>query len=544
VSGEGGVIVRRAGRLTRGAALALTALVAVAAGALPARSVAAPASAARAPASAARAAASAQATTCAGRRPIVVRGRGDVQVFAIQFKQEVDAVATYASIASYVNCYFRRYVAPYRDRRLPGLVVFNELTSILFGAEGSEGAPARAFAATPAATKVGNATNEPLGALGGAIGLVAATHARQLAYYEQRFPQAPQSLARVFLALTDTYVRAIWDSFAAAARRYRVTVVVGAPLPILDGETACAANHYRGWVACPGWTPSSAPLDVAALEDPDLAGQVHSVYVALTPQVENVALVFGPGGQLIDLQPKVNLTPIEIEIGWTPAPIGTVHAIRLPGAPRVRMGVAISLDAFEHTPSSNPCASAADYVGCLAVQRVNLLLQPEFNDGTPQCASWSTYSAACGPPSWQSLGWMLSSWYDVTHFRSFRYAVNPFMVGNLYDLTGDGQTAIFARSDRRARRGSYVGDDHPISLYPDPADLTPYDGPQPGFLALVPWVIDGRVRYDPSLPAGDPRSLESCENGLVSGSGVSSGPCRENAYLVTAIVAKLRLGRR
>jgi predicted amidohydrolase len=480
---------------------------------------------------------------CAGRPELVVHGKGDVQVFAMQFKQSVDAVASYASIARYINCYFRRYVAPYRDKHVPGLVVFNELTSILFGLEGQAGALARAFAATPAATVIGHTTNEPLGALGGAIGLAAVTHLPQISYYEARFPQTRPSLSSVFLAITDTYVRAIWNSFAADARRYGVTVVVGAPLPILDSRSACSANHYPGWIACPGWTTSSSPATVATLGEPGAVGNPHRVYVARTPNVENVALVFGPSGKLINLQPKVNLTSIEQELGFTPAPISTVHPIALPGAPGVRIGIAISLDAFQHTPSATACKSDSDFVGCLALKHVNLLLQPEFNDGTPQCASWSTYSTACGAPAWQQLGWMLSSWYDVRHFASFRYAVNPFMVGNLYDLTGDGQSAIFARDDRRAHDGAYVGDDDPASLYPDPAYLAPYDGLKPGFLAAVPWLISSRVRDNPKLAAGSPGSLESCENGLVPGSNIRSGPCAENAYLPTAITALLQLPR-
>src|SRR5579875_1126550 len=365
---------------------------------------------------------------CPGRAPVRVPGRGDVQVFAIQFAQSIPAVASYASIDAYVGCYFRRYVAPYRDRRLPGLVVFNELSAISFGAEGSEGAPARAFAATPAAAAAGQATNEPLGALGGAIGLVAATHQRQLGYYALRFPAGTQSLARVFLALTDTYVRSIWGSFAADARRYRVSLIVGAPLPTLNGSAACAAAGYRGWSACPGWRSTSSPLAVAALSDPDL-GHVRSVYAADTPQVENVALVFSPAGRLVAIQPKVNLTAIEQEIGFTPAPIFTAQAIPLPGASRVRLGIAISLDAFEHAAASAPCQSAGDYVGCLAARGANLLVQPEFNDGTPHCPSWSSFESACGEPVWQPLDWMLSSWWDVRHFRAFRYAINPFMVG-------------------------------------------------------------------------------------------------------------------
>ena len=483
-------------------------------------------------------AARASTSACAGTPETVVRGKGDVQVFAVQFKQSVAAMSTYASIDSYVGCYFRRYVAPYRDRRVPGLVVFNELTALTFALEGSAGEPARLFDTTPPATLIGNKTNEPLGALGGAIGLIAATHLPQIAYYTARFPDDRLSLARVFLAVSDTYIRAIWNSFAVDARRYDVTVVVGAPLPILNGLGACAANHYPGWVACPGWTTSTSRTTIAVLAT---AAGTRSVYVAQTPNVENVALVFGPNGALVNLQPKVNLTAIEQEIGFTPAPMSTVHAIPLHGAPGVHMGVAISLDAFQHTHSAKPCAAASDFVGCLASEHVNLLLQPEFNDGTPQCASWSTYSSACGAPAWQQLGWMLSSWYDVRHFASFDYAINPFMVGNLYDLAADGQSAIFARNDPRARAGSYVGDHDPISLYPDPSYLAAYDGLKSGFLALTPWLSNSRVRDDTALAAGDPGSLESCENGLVPGSGVSTAPCAENGYRPTAITAMLRL---
>jgi len=502
---------------------------------------------------------------CPGRPPVLVPGHGRLQVFAMQYLDDIPAMASYPSIARYVDCYFRRYVAPYRDPAVPGLVVFNELTSLAFGVEGSLGLPARAFATTPAATAPGQRTGQPLGALGGAIGLVAATHLRQLAYYAATFPGATSAEAlgdvstvaaggvrvpadRVFLALTDTYVRAIWDSFAAAARRYRVAVVVGAVLPVLNGTAACAGNGYRGWVACPGWRSSTSPTDLAALADPDLLPGESRVDVAVTPNVENVALVFGPDGRLDDLQPKVNLTPIELEIGWSEAPPTTLHAIALRDAagrtvPGVRLGIAISLDAFEHADRPHPCTDRGSVVACLAAQGVNVLLQPEFNDGTPECASWSDYSTACGPPVWQQLGWMLSSFYDVESGRypSLRYAVNPFMVGNLYDLTGDGQSAIFARDDPRATSAAYVGDLRPVDRYPDPVGLAALEGPQPGFLAVAPWVLAGRVRDDPALAPGDPRSLESCEDGLVPGSGVHTGTCRENGYLVTALVAELRL---
>ncbi|HUY65096.1 MAG TPA: hypothetical protein VMV14_11355, partial [Acidimicrobiales bacterium] len=434
-------------------------------------------------------------------------------------------------------------------------------------------------------------------------GLVAANYGRPLAWYAAKYPVALESAAQhavsvtaaggtavpasfLFLALTDTYVRAFIDTFSALARRYHVTVVAGAVMPVLESAAACSANGYPGWTSCPGWRLTTKPGAVAALADPDLSlayatGRVRGVYEAVTPSVSNAAFVFAPDGTLYGVQPKVNLTALESELGWQPAPPSTITTFpQYVGAPEsatvpgVRLGIAISLDAFEHGDAPRPCTDASSYVACLSEQGATVLLQPEFNDGTAPCASWSTYSVSCSnPPAWQQLGWMLSSWYDVEAttargsplYPSFHYAVNSFMVGNLYDLTGDGQSAIFSRADTRAQASDYVGDGNG-ALYQAPGAFTPYadptssddgsstldplslaqlEGPRPGFLALTPWVLGAGgpapdVRYDPALAAGDPGSLQSCTDGLVAGSGVSSGPCSENAYRATAVLADLR----
>lgn len=524
------------------------------------------------------------AQACNLPAPTVVRGAGRVQVVAVQYKQSVAAMTSYGSIARDLDCYFATYAAPYRRPGRPQLVVFNELTGLSFGLTGSRGVLARAFSATPIGTLPGQLLNQPLGALAGAVGLIGAAYAGPLAFYAARDPGAyasalihdVQVLASggvavpasfVFLAATDTYVRAFVQTFSALARRYHTTVVAGAVLPVLTTRSACAANGYSGWVACPGWRATFDPATVGALSDPDLGDSGRPVYEAVTPAVTNAAFFFDPAGRLYDVQPKVNLTPVEQELGWEPAPPSTIHAVAFHDARgrRVRgvsLGVAISLDAFEHAATAQPCADPHAYVACLASERVNVLLQPEFNDGTAECASWADFQAPCRTtPTWQPLEWMFSSWYDVEArgsdglfvYPSFRYAVNPFMVGNLYDITGDGQTAIFARSDPRRTNGSYAGDAvagrdpnavDSLSSPLAPRSLAALDGPQAGFLAVLPWVLGGvRPRDNPALAAGDPRSLESCTDGLVGGSGVHSGLCTENGYSPGAIVANLRLGR-
>jgi hypothetical protein len=203
---------------------------------------------------------------------------------------------------------------------------------------------------------------------------------------------------------------------------------------------------------------------------------------------------------------------------------------------------------------------------CLDSKGVNLLLQPEFNDGTQQCMSWTDFTENCGTPqaSWQPLAWMPSAWFAVQGrradgryvFHNFRYAVNPFLTGNLFDVAGDGQTAIFSRSDSRAAAYWYAGDSDG-ALYANPGQYTDraddpsfskFEGRQPGFLALAPWIIpEGsdaslyRVR-SPALSPGDAGSLQSCEKGLAPGSGISqaqSSRCYENGYLSGALIADL-----
>ena len=499
----------------------------------------------------------------------VLTAKGQVRVFAMQHIQELSRAATYASIYADLDCDLRRSVDSWRANDRPNIVVYNELNGIMYGAEGSRGALARQ--ASSGATLLGQLTGQ---AGAGGIGAVAPFYTPQLAYYSEKFgpPQSSNAtVERLFTAITDTMVRSVVENGSKLASAHHVYVVLGAPLPIVEG--AACAGAYAHWRACPGWHRSTAPQDIAALEDPDLAPASY-VYVADTQNIDNVELVFAPDGTLYDLQPKVNLTPIELSpLGWHQASPSTIHAIGLHGADavhsaRIRMGIAISLDAFEESlvSSGDPCADPLAYMQCLDSKGVNVVLQPEFNDGTKQCMSWTDFTEACGTPqaSWQPLSWMASSWYAVQGrkadgsfaFHNFQYAVDPFLVGNLFDVSGDGQSAIFARDDPRATRYWYSGDSSGAlyaraGAYTDRADdshFARYEGAQPGFLALMPWKIrEGtpasiyRVRA-PGLPPGDRGSLQSCEKGLAPGSGVTatqSPLCSENDYIAGALVADL-----
>ncbi|GGL10013.1 nitrilase-related carbon-nitrogen hydrolase [Deinococcus radiotolerans] len=173
----------------------------------------------------------------------------------------------------------------------------------------------------------------------------------------------------------------------------------------------------------------------------------------------NQTVLLDPNGDLIGVTDKVHLTPDE-EAGGVDLTPGALGDLRVFPTPAGDLGVAISLDAFR-----------ADVIGTLAAQGCTVLLQPDAN-GAP----WTAKEGL--PPDPANLrdqpeAWLESSW-QVTAQRQIPYAVNPMVVGNLLDLTFDGQSAITGPAEEAPAPRSYV--------------LT---APRPGFLALAPWVTSG-----------------------------------------------------
>lgn len=176
--------------------------------------------------------------------------------------------------------------------------------------------------------------------------------------------------------------------------------------------------------------------------------------------LHNETVILDPRGELIGVADKVHLTPAEEAGGvdLTPGPLGELRVFPTPVGD---LGVGISLDAFR-----------ADVIGRLEEQGCTVLLQPDAN-GAP----WTALEGLPPDPQDvrdQPLAWLESSWQATTTGRSIRYAVNPMVVGNLLDLTFDGQSAITGRLEDASELRSYA--------------LTP---PRPGFLGLLPWVEEG-----------------------------------------------------
>ena len=436
------------------------------------------------------------------------------RIFAIQFKQDLHNVTTYARFRTKIQCLLREYVLPYLARGRPNVVVFNEDVGLMTLGIGTRGAAARAAFGRPGGPSC-EQEGEPCATLA-ALGAVTGAYSPQIAAYETRFGGAIRSPVAAFVGATDTTVRAFIQTFSEFARRYHIYMVGSTDLP--------------------PFTESHSPADIAIFHDPDYP-RPPFVYVATGPKVYNHVFMWGPhdvrhsGPQVlrnvVASNLKVPLTPLEQEIGFSPGPshgraaVANLRPYQLPGS-RARIGFATSLPAFEYghlRPGVNPCSNTAVYyMPCLNRLGANLVLQDEANPGR-----W-TGPDGSSAEKWQPLSWMLSTYRTVSDPAvRFDYNVTAMMVGNLADLPFDGQTAITQRGLTGA--GCHYVGDRVFIPGQDLASLRRYVGSQPDFLAVAPWVVSDRSR----------QRLRSIGAQLAPGSGSRI----EDDYVETAIVADL-----
>lgn len=524
-------------------------------------------------------------TRASNRAPAtgVADDAGDIRVYAIQYKQEVRSVESYETFRHKIDCLVRDFVRFPRDRyghllppETPTIVAFNEDIGLATLATGTRGAAARAFAT------YGPKDPQSIPGAIGSFATLAASYQPAVAWYASKEPETnPQRL--ILAAATDTFARGFMRTFSDLARTYGVYVV--------------ASNNQAEF------SETSDPAAVAALHDPDLSaeyasGRLRTVYEAVDDDarpesvgvgrggidVYNQAWMWAPtpgttdyararferfnGGPLSAGDPRANvvavtrktpLTSIEQQVldlsddfDLSPANTGPfcLASVDDPGC-RARIGFGISLPAFQWGSAfgvpfgGDPCAKPATWMRCLDARGVTLFLQPEANSGM-----WAEY-IDCGwkPCAFQSLSWLDSAWRAVADptVRNIRYAITPFMVGNLVDLTFDGQSSIFercvARDDGADTCDGNVPRTHAGASYfedcgartercDDPA-LKPYSGHKSETIAMVPWVID---ECPPCLgPIADRERLAARSRAMQAGTG---SPV-ENDYLETAIWADL-----
>ena len=150
------------------------------------------------------------------------------------------------------------------------------------------------------------------------------------------------------------------------------------------------------------------------------------------PSAYNTSYLFGPDGRVLGSQKKVHLVEMEGQgyLDLTPAPLDSVTVVPTPLG---RVGIAICLDAFHD-----------DVLQRLREQGVQILVQPSANP-----LAWD---------EWQRDDWVRGSWQAVLEGRGRpQYALNPTMVGSLFDLAFEGQSGIFTAYPALGRDAGYAG---------------------------------------------------------------------------------------
>ena len=430
--------------------------------------------------------------------------RGDLRVFGIQYKQDVRNVVSYAAFRTAMRCQVQEMVVPHLKRGRPALVVFDEDIGLMTVATGTRGAAVRAQAGTPLRAPLGD---QVPAAAASALGQLNAAYAPQVAAYQALLgPVDPRK--QVLLAATDTFVRAFSLTFSDIARDFGVYVV--------------ASNNMATY------RETHDPAEVALFGDPEVDD--GRAFVATSGRVPNATFLWGPrdvhpsapagAKNLLFRNEKVPLTESEktllaLDEGPSSGASGIANARGWVVAGH-RLGFGTSLPAFawgypfgKRPAGFRPCADlVTTYASCMDAQGVDVLVQAEANNGR--------WAGTGGQGYWQPLEWMGSAWRAVADpTLRIRYAVNPFMTGNLLDMPFDGQSAILARA-AHARPTTYVG-----NLLPERLE----SGRKREFLVLTPW-----VRGD-----GPRAELTATSARLAPG----SGDPLENDYLQTAIYADL-----
>jgi hypothetical protein len=437
-----------------------------------------------------------------------------VRVFGVGYKQRLaDAVtyqtfrdkmfalmdATYPGRAALVQAGLddvASHIQPADPAAPAGVLVnFPEDAGLIAGLIGSRGAMARAQPTSATA----------IVSLAGAYGALVTHYTAQ---FGNRHP-----VSDVFVAATDTFYRAFYETYRDLAMTYGVHVTASADIaPARRVEEA-----------------DDAAL-VALLRDPDEPGRTYA-YEATSPVVRNVVFIFAPDGEILVPQPDGSTLrspsetggvilpsiskayPTELELtllGLTPTAMREMDVVDTPVG---RIGVVISKDAW-----------MIDVNDRFEAKNAQLLLQSEaFQEWGFQAGEW-----------WPDI-FKEGGFGNLQKNPSFLFNIAPSLTGHLFEITFDGQTTILQKKTKT--------DPGPLSS----TNAWIGQNADSGFLRMGPWIVDDPGIASPALTLAARRSqLTATGVNLLPGSGVpcatdlTAGAC-ENGYREAVIHADVVL---
>lgn len=209
---------------------------------------------------------------------------------------------------------------------------------------------------------------------------------------------------------------------------------------LLWGNTGSVLYHLAAYGASPTralFLAKSAETERIYLSSFAAAAREYGAWIAAgsavmrwgeTSRLYNTAPLITPTGQIIFRQHKVNLVEMEGKKGLDldGAPLNYISVVHSPFGD---LGVAVCLDAFD--------LQIRKRLQGLGAQ---ILIQPSANN-----LPWE---------DWQERDWQRSGYQAVCEKGEFALAVNPMLVGKLWDLSFAGRSSIITRQGYGARAES------------------------------------------------------------------------------------------
>ena len=349
------------------------------------------------------------------------------------------------------------------------------------------------------------------GSLVGAVATLFTSYAPQMDSYGGAYPAVAARVPRIRLlelALTDMFGRTAVETFSEMAARYHVWLAAGVDMA-QSWHVVCNTDEHPPQEPC----DEQNTAKVQKLGDPDEPGRGYA-YEATSPDVSNMALLFGPDGKLVSKQVKAYVTPIEVgQAEGQLAALDLVPGSIASGPSAVRtpigtLGFVTSKDAW-----------MPDVVDRLEEAGVDLLIQPEFFAG-----DLATTSGMWAADTLKAAGYS-----DLLRHPGFSAMVLPSAVGNVFDFSADEQSHIAERLAKPGAGKWLIG-----------------QPPAPGLTGVTPWVVPDPLTPRESIAQRRNR-LGEVGKKLAPGSGASCpdpakpGAC-ENGHVETALWKDVKVG--